>query len=297
VLQYIFPDFDHHLTYSLAGGDIYTRLNNKGNRKSKITAISYFATGGVTKTFYKTLKTKLDGFLGFEYKNSKDMQGQSTLSYDRSRVVDVGPRLSLSDNQGLTLLAGDIRAGIPDILGGADPRDRNASRIHSGGRFVYFTGSLDRVNRLPLETSLLAHIGAQYSPTPLESLEQFALGGLGSVRGYPQSDATGDSGVNFSLELHIPPYFIPNSWRVGFSHYTWRESLSFVGFIDGGRVFNYKRQGAGTYLDRSLFGAGFGIRFYLTPDFNCQAGLGFPFGADASDGHHAEPYLLVRIGF
>jgi hemolysin activation/secretion protein len=133
---------------------------------------------------------------------------------------------------------------------------------------------------------------------PLTSLEQFYLGGMYSVRGYPENDTSGDSGLNFSAELRIPPYFIPQGWHVWKSKdRTWRDTFSFVAFVDGGRAFNYHRQNSISAKDRTLLGTGVGIRYYLSPDMSCQAGIGFPFGARSSDDQHVEPYLSARVGF
>jgi len=297
MIQYVLPNPREGLTYSFNGGYDYSRLE-KDLRSLKVTSTSFFISPGVTKNFIRTPRLKVDGFIGFEMKDAKTLVDQNKLSLDRSRVLDIGPRVALDDNWGKTFWADDLRIGIPDILGGSELHDPEASRIDSGGEFVYMTSSVDRINRLPFDSYLVLHGGGQYSPMPLTSLEQFYLGGMYSVRGYPENDSSGDSGLNFSAELRIPPYFIPKGWHVWNSKdKTWRDTLSLVTFVDGGRVFNFKRQQASSAKDRTLLGTGVGVRYYVSPDINCQAGIGFPFGDKSSDGKNAEPYVSARVGF
>jgi hemolysin activation/secretion protein len=297
MIQYVLPQPKEGLTYSLNGGYDYNRLE-KYLRSLKVTSRSFDVSPGVTKSFIKAPGLKVDGFMGFEFKDAKVLIDKNKLSFDRSRVLDVGPRVAIDDNEGKTFVAGDLRLGIPDILNGSRLHDPEASRIDSGGEFVYLTSSVDRINRLPYGSYLILHAGGQYSPMPLTSLEQDYLGGMYSVRGYPDNDSSGDSGFNFSAELRIPPYFIPPDWHVWNSKdKTWRDTFSFVTFVDGGRVFNLKRQDAGSPKDRTLLGTGLGVRYYLSPDMNCQAGVGFPFGEKSTDGKNIEPYVSARVGF
>jgi hemolysin activation/secretion protein len=298
MLQYVLPQPKQGLTYSMNGGYYYSRLE-KELRPLKVTADSYFVSGGVTKNFIREPGIKLDGYAGFEFKDSKTLVDRSKLSYDRSRVLDIGPRAVIDDKYGKTFLSGDMHGGIPGILDGAKLHDPEASRIKSGGEFVYWTGNVDRINRLPYGSFLVLHTGVQYSPMALTSLEQFYLGGMSSVRGYPENDASGDSGINFSAELRIPPYFIPSQWHLWNSKdKTWRDTLAFVAFLDGGRTFNYYRQSSGSALDSTLLSAGFGLRYYLSPDMNVQTGIGFPFGdAPTSGNKHDQMYLSARVGF
>jgi hemolysin activation/secretion protein len=298
MIQYVLPKPQDGLTYSLNGGYDYSRLE-KDLRPLKVTSTSIDISPGVTKSFIKAPRLSVDGFMGIEYKDSKTLVDRSKLSYDRSRVVDVGPRVAITDDWGKTFISGDMRGGIPDIIDGAKLHDPEASRYRSGGEFGYITSSVDRINRLPFGSYLVLHGGGQYSPMPLTSLEQFYLGGIDSVRGYPESDASGDSGVGFSAELRIPPYFIPEDWHViNSKDKTWRDSLSIVTFVDGGRTFNFYRQEPGSAKDSTLLSAGAGLRYYISPDMNCQVGIGFPFGEAPSSGDKRDQmYLSARVGF
>src|SRR5690606_19851492 len=70
----------------------------------------------------------------------------------------------------------------------------------------------------------------QFSQDPLMSLEKLAIGGVNTVRGYPENLMVRDNGIAASIELHFP---LPG-WREGGS----AQNLTFVPFIDYGRSWD-----------------------------------------------------------
>lgn len=70
--------------------------------------------------------------------------------------------------------------------------------------FAYWRGNLKHTEQLPWDWQLYLKLNGQLANGPLISNEQFALGGVDSVRGYPESDAMGDKGATGSLELRTP---------------------------------------------------------------------------------------------
>lgn len=84
-------------------------------------------------------------------------------------------------------------------------RDENAlepgKRAGSEASFIYFYGAYRQERRLPWELTLTGEANFQYAAEPLISNEQFALGGLSSVRGYREAEALADSGVRLSVQL------------------------------------------------------------------------------------------------
>lgn len=253
---------------------------------------------GALQEIHADARSRLDWMVQGEAKNSKTAIAGETLFSDRMRVVTTGPRAEWLDAGGKTMLATDVHVGIPDFLGASPDVDPSASRVDSGGEFVYYTGNFARVQRLDHDMIFVFQSTGQYSPEPLTSIEQFNLGGMYSVRGYPENDASGDSGFGLSGELRIPPYFIPKDARVpGVKGKTWYEAVSLVAFADGGRTFNLKRQLPTSDKDRTMIGAGAGVRFYVSPDFNVQCDLGFPLGDQSSDKDRPQIHLLARFGF
>ena len=83
---------------------------------------------------------------------------------------------------------------------------------------------------------------------------QFITGGTGSVRGYPESPAAGDSGYLFSVEYHFP-FFVMDGGQEG------KLAWSFIPFLDWAST-----QVNDPYFfesDQTLLGAGLGVEFQL----------------------------------
>ncbi len=101
-----------------------------------------------------------------------------------------------------------------------------------------------------LESVLLLRADAQWSPDRLPSLEQFAIGGRFSVRGYRENSLVGDNGATASAELRIPFY----------QHAASDFELQIAPFVDWGRSGNSKRENFTSRGTQSIVGAGAGLR-------------------------------------
>jgi len=71
-------------------------------------------------------------------------------------------------------------------------------------RFLSWQGQVQWVRILAPDTVFLARSNVQLSDRPLIALEQFAVGGFGSVRGYRQDTVIADNGVFASVEFWLP---------------------------------------------------------------------------------------------
>ena len=74
------------------------------------------------------------------------------------------------------------------------------------GNFFNWRGQAQWVHLFAPNTLLIARGDLQFSDRPLVSIEQFALGGLGSVRGYRQNILLTDNGFFGSIEARLPLY-------------------------------------------------------------------------------------------
>ncbi|HUR87588.1 MAG TPA: ShlB/FhaC/HecB family hemolysin secretion/activation protein [Ramlibacter sp.] len=87
----------------------------------------------------------------------------------------------------------------------------------------------------------------QLSPDVLISGEQFGLGGLGSVRGTEiDRPITADSGVSGTIEAMTPEVL---------------TGLRFLGFVDGGVLWNQKPNGSDKPSNDHLMSVGLGLRY------------------------------------
>lgn len=101
-------------------------------------------------------------------------------------------------------------------------------------------------------------LSGQLADSHLITNEQFALGGLSSVRGYYSAEGVGDNGVSGSIEFKSPSF----AGLVG----GWMNEARLYGFIDGGLV-HVVHALPGQNADFRLVGAGGGLKLRLLEAF------------------------------
>lgn len=84
---------------------------------------------------------------------------------------------------------------------------------------------------------LVTRLATQLSPDSLLPLEQFTLGGVGTVRGYRQNQEVGDNAVVGKVEVYVPLAgdYAP---RTGEANRISSSKLNLVPFFDGGTVWD-----------------------------------------------------------
>ncbi len=140
-------------------------------------------------------------------------------------------------------------------------------RANSISNFVHFKIDMDYTRELGKDWAAFAKFSGQISDSALTSNEQFAAGGLDTMRGYYQSEAVGDDGLAGSFELRSP--------SVGEYLGAFAEDIRFYGFVDGARI--RVKDALSEQTDSfSLLSAGVGTRFRLFKYFSGHVVLGFP---------------------
>lgn len=125
-------------------------------------------------------------------------------------------------------------------------------------RFRAWLAQLQYARRFQtLDTQLIARADAQLSNEPLLGLEQFAVGGLGSVRGFRQNELVRDNGGIASLELRVPIF--ERSEGV--------TRVELAPFLDVGTAFNRRRD----HDRQALVSGGIGLRVRLAGHFLLEA--------------------------
>jgi hemolysin activation/secretion protein len=100
----------------------------------------------------------------------------------------------------------DLNASANFSLRGWDssPEDFAINRFGADGNFIYFRGDLSHTRELPEGFQAFGKIQAQAANKPLLSSEQFTGGGLGTIRGYLESEDQGDNAILGSMEMRTP---------------------------------------------------------------------------------------------
>jgi hemolysin activation/secretion protein len=125
----------------------------------------------------------------------------------------------------------------------------HGSSLTPDGRFLSWLGQFQWARVLKTwDTQLLFRTDVQISNQPLLPLEQIAVGGRYTVRGYRENLLVRDQALITSLELRIP--IVQNA--------AWAEYLQLVPFSDYGYA---KNRDLPTFYPRSIYSVGLGLRW------------------------------------
>lgn len=247
-----------HLNYEL--GERFAALDAYGSAK----VASLYATQPLVRARAMNLNARLQ----YEQKRLTDHVGAtSTHESKRSNLVTLGLDGNWQDSLGgaavnqwsLGWLHGRLR------LGSDGQRQRDVATARSAGSFQVLSASIARWQALSGPWSLHGRVNGQLANGNLDSSEKMSLGGAYGVRAYPQGEATGDHGVQGTLELR---YALDEGWQLS-------------GFVDGGWVKLQHSPWAAGRNHRSLGGAGFGVQ-RTGADWSLETALAWRVGSGAA---------------
>jgi len=141
--------------------------------------------------------------LGLDYKNSRqDANGISTPL--RYWTLDANYGMELNDASGNWQLGAGTVLGLRGLGTGEVSFGNRRYLAHNS--FAVLKLNAQRLQKMPAGWSLAGSADLQLADQALINNEQFSAGGVGSVRGYLQSEAAGDQGIRASLELRAPAW-------------------------------------------------------------------------------------------
>ncbi len=176
--------------------------------------------------------------------------------------------VSFPDKLGATSLSGGVTYNLPlDGLSDGSEFEALTGSTNSTAGFLAFTGSLIREQKIGGDWRLFLRAEGQAASEPLFSNEQFALGGVSSVRGYMQGESFGDAGFRLSLEPRSPAV---NMGKIGDAP----VSVRFIGFLDYGRTFLLEPLGRDQ--NTTLSGFGTGMNWTIGKTFDLGAIIAWP---------------------
>ena len=168
---------------------------------------------------------------------------------------------SLPDSRGATSFNAALNVSFRGLV--AMPREFEDKRFHSRANYMFLTAGLERLQRLPGDFSLLVRLDGQVSDQPLVSNEQYSAGDADSVRGYRESEASGDNAIHGVFELAAPSLLKGEG-----------SALVPYLFFEGAGLF-VKEPLPGQEERIGLKGTGFGVRGTLFGSLEFQTDLGF----------------------
>lgn len=157
------------------------------------------------------------------------------------------------------------------------------------GRFLSWTGQVQRVQRLGSRHLFIIQGDLQLTPNSLLSSQQFVIGGGGSLRGYRQNVRSGDNGFRFSIEDRITIQRDSSGLPI----------FQVAPFLDMGSVWN-NGDNPNTLLDQTfLMGIGAGFLWQPIPGLNIRVDYGVPLVDIRDKGSNAQDegfYFSVNYG-
>lgn len=240
------------LFYSESDADII----EKAFRELDIESESISKGAKLRFPFIENLDTQIGVTLGFEVNRSKTSLLGIPYSFSpgavdgvsKTAVGSVQANLQLRSASSASALRVAYRHGFddldatlfdPNLRTADDDDDANPNWSKAGAVFTNFQAQathIQRLNALPGmhrlgdRAQLVFRAAAQLSRDALLSLEKFAIGGVNTVRGVPESLLVRDNGLAATLELQLP--------IAGYRATSHPLNLVFAPFVDFGRSWD-----------------------------------------------------------
>ena len=294
-------------------------LNDLGSRTLQFTytyseqtlgkSLSALSAGGRTNIFnveiaeslYRTKTSQLKVRAGFDFKSFKNFQLGADSSRDKIRDLYVSADGSFQDSYlGRNFLNAKIQRGFF----GTDQESALQSRVDGDAKVTLIQLNSTRFQATPwLGSYFILKANSQFASDRALSPDLFAVGGFGTVRGFPLAEQSGDWGYNLAAEYIIP---FPSKMLVGIGKLTVDQVFSFSGFIEHGKVFVRDPQVGENRV--SITGVGFGAQINIPkegiccdakfrPPMNFNVSYGLPMnGPVPSDSSSGIVYVSGSIG-
>jgi hemolysin activation/secretion protein len=231
--------------------------------------------------------------VGVDYKDFEDVTSAGDGGDDLETPVTYLPlsfayNSSLRDSYGATQFSSGVNMVFRGLV--TQQQEFQDKRYESRGNYIYLTGGLERTQSLPYGLGLFGKVDGQIANQPLISNEQFIAGGLKSVRGYKETEATGDDGFHFTVELSSPDL-------VGFTPWKERSGLTPYIFYDYAWL-RVQDPLPGEEKDTDLQGVGVGLRGFFTQHFDFELAWGKALAkTDKTDKGDSDVYFVVKGQF
>lgn len=200
---------------------------------------------------------------------------QAPLTYYPLTAAYTGQRTTDKSTTGFTLTGNFGWRGV-----GSGNQAFDNQRYNARDNFADLRLDLNYAHSFAGDFAVATRASAQASTQPLISSEQFAAGGMSSVRGYLSAEDTADNGAIASVELRTPSI---HAWLGSFAN-DWRFHV----FVDGARLMLIdplpEQRGRFTLLSTGI-GTSFTVFHYLNGDLEYAYPLRAGVQTRAHDGH------------
>jgi len=198
-------------------------------------SVSESVTFSIRQDIYNKDEYVGDIFATFDSKDKVTWykRGQGTLNRDRLRELTFGGNYMVRGTGSVTYISPEINQGI-NIFGTSKKNNPFTSRQGATPTYTKFTLGLQNRTSLPFNLQQSLKLKLQIPTEKLFSQEQYGIGGIDTVRGYPPSDYLADKMALFNAEMLSPIPFMPKSWSLPYAEKPLKDQLTAVTFFDYG---------------------------------------------------------------
>jgi hemolysin activation/secretion protein len=223
---------------------------------------------GYRQPIIKTPEHELALSLALDLRENESFLARESFSLERDRLGETGKsKISALrfTQEWLSRSPKNILATSSQFSMGIDAFDATVRDTGTDGRFVSWLGQFQWLSALnnKRDALLVTSLATQITLESLLSIEQFAIGGFGSVRGYEQNQRIGDNGIFGSVELRVP--LIRDTDGIGL--------IQLAPFFDVGTVWSDREENDENNVLASL---GLGINWELGEILKAQVYYGIP---------------------
>lgn len=206
--------------------------------------------------------------LGLDYKDFEETNGLPGTEASKTPIsylpFSAAYNALLPDDSGTTAYNAAVNVSFRGLV--SDEREFEDKRYKARGNYIFMTAGAERNQKLPADLTLLARLDGQIADQPLVSNEQYIAGGVESVRGYRESEASGDQALHGVVELAAADLLGK----------TGKERYSLIPYL----FYDYAKVWLKDPLPEqadviNLQGAGIGLRGLLFNVIDYQTDLGF----------------------
>jgi len=211
-----------------------------------------------------------------------DFKKKTTTSYDNSELISRSSLnvLNLGTYDVIKIYKGSMSIN-PALYIGIGPLwtkyERDLVSSEASSQFVKFNFNYSHKRFLPFDIEYNTNVKWQIASRKLPSQEQISMGGLDTVRGYPQGDYGADAGLIFNTEMIFPNFLIPKNIILPYAEEPLRYQIRPMIFFDSG-YGEIRDPGSGDNKHRYLMSVGTGLRLSFNQNFILRLEWGFPIG-------------------
>ncbi len=294
--DYLFPlnGKGRMLTLDFANVDIHL---GKDFKAFDVFGRALVFSGGFIEPLFYTKHFEGEFVGGLDMKRIRTRQQGQITSTEELRVFRFGPNIIQRDLTGRSIWTNQFDVAFSGFLGGSKRNDSRSDRPRTGGQFFSYQLGWARLQNLWFKLQGILRAQAQLTAWRLVSAQQMRLGGADTVRGYPEGDYLADYGINFSQELRVPLYPIPEDWKIPFTNKTWRETVQAALFADEARGW-LNNAPIEENKNKTLVGLGGGVRVYLGNQIAFRGDWASPIGDPPSQGGRSVRFhFALKVGF